>query len=255
MLKLENVKMTFNKDLSEDLIKVALNNINLEINEGDFITIIGGNGSGKTTLLNVLSGVHKPDFGRILLKGKNIVNLKEYQRASFFGRVFQDPLMGTASNMSVLENLYLANQKGRKRKLKWAFNKETENEFKRLVKDLNLNIENNLTQKIGLLSGGQRQAITLLMATLQRPDILLLDEHTAALDPKTALIVLELTNEIIVKNKLTTLMITHNMKDALKYGNRLLMFKDGNIVLDVKDEEKGRLTISDLLLQFEELPS
>lgn len=253
MLKLKNIKKTFNQELSADLVKVALNNIDLEVNKGDFITIIGGNGSGKTTLLNLISGVHTADKGTILLNNQNISNLREHQRAKFFGRVFQDPLIGTAGNMSVLENLYLANQKGRRRGLKWSFNKELESTFRELVKELNLNIENNLNQKIGLLSGGQRQAITLLMATLQRPEILLLDEHTAALDPKTAKKVLDITNEIIIKNDLTTLMITHNMRDALNYGNRLLMFKDGNIILDVKDEAKAKLTIKELLLMFEEI--
>lgn len=253
MLKLENATKIFNKDLSSDLVKVALDNINLEINKGDFITIIGGNGSGKTTLLNVISGIYKLDNGTITLNDKSINNLKEYQRAKFLGRVFQDPLLGTAGNMSVLENLYLASQKGRKRKLKWAFHKDKEIEFFELIKSLGLNIESSLTQKIGLLSGGQRQAITLLMATLQKPEILLLDEHTAALDPKTADVVLELTNDLVTKNNLTTLMITHNMKDALKYGNRLIMFKDGKIVLDVKNEDKANLTVKDLLFKFEDI--
>lgn len=253
MLKIQNVTKTFNKEMSKDLVKVALDNINLEINEGDFVTIIGSNGSGKTTLLNVISGVHKIDNGNILINNKNINDLKEHQRAKFLGRVFQDPLLGTAGTMSVLENLYLANQKGRNRKLKWAFNKKEEEKFYNLVKELNLNIENNLTQKIGLLSGGQRQAITLLMATLQKPEILLLDEHTAALDPKTAEVVLNLTNELIKKHNLTTLMITHNMRDALNYGNRLIMFKEGKIVLDVKGKEKYKLTIKDLLFKFEDI--
>ncbi|HHT55798.1 MAG TPA: ATP-binding cassette domain-containing protein [Acholeplasma sp.] len=253
MLKIQNVTKTFNKEMSKDLVKVALDNINLEINEGDFVTIIGSNGSGKTTLLNVISGVHKIDNGNILINNKNINDLKEHQRAKFLGRVFQDPLLGTAGTMSVLENLYLANQKGRNRKLKWAFNKKEEEKFYNLVKELNLNIENNLTQKIGLLSGGQRQAITLLMATLQKPEILLLDEHTAALDPKTAEVVLNLTNELIKKHNLTTLMITHNMRDALNYGNRLIMFKEGKIVLDVKGKEKDKLTIKDLLFKFEDI--
>jgi len=253
MLKIQNVTKAFNKEMSKDLVKVALDNINLEINEGEFVTIIGSNGSGKTTLLNVISGVHKIDNGNILINNKNINNLKEHQRASFLGRVFQDPLLGTAGTMSVLENLYLANQKGRNRKLKWSFNKKDEEKFYNLVKELNLNIENNLTQKIGLLSGGQRQAITLLMATLQKPDILLLDEHTAALDPKTAETVLNLTEALIKKHELTTLMITHNMRDALKYGNRLIMFKEGKIVLDVKGKDKENLTIKDLLFKFEDI--
>jgi len=255
MLKLQNVTMTFNKEMSKDLVKVALDNVSLQINKGDFVTIIGSNGSGKTTLLNVISGVHKIDNGEILLNNKNINNLKEHQRARFLGRVFQDPLLGTAGSMSVLENLYLANQKGSKRKLKWAFNKKDEEKFFNSVKELNLNIENNLTQKIGLLSGGQRQAITLLMSTLQKPDILLLDEHTAALDPKTAEVVLNLTETLINKHNLTTLMITHNMRDALKYGNRLIMFKSGKIVLDVKGREKDELTIKDLLFKFEDIDS
>lgn len=252
MLKIKNLTKVFNEDLSDDLIKTALDNINIHIEDGEFVTVIGGNGSGKSTFLNVISGMVKETSGDILLNDININKLKEYERAKYIGRVFQDPLLGTAHNMSVLENLYLASHKGKKRKLKWSFKREEEMKFNKLISELNLNLENNLTQKIGLLSGGQRQAITLLMAVMNDPNLLLLDEHTAALDPKTAKVVLNLTEEIVNKNKITTIMITHNMKDALTYGNRLIMFNEGKIVLDVKGEEKNNLKIKDLLEKFED---
>lgn len=251
MLKVENVTKVFNKDLSEDLQKIALNDVSININEGDFVTVIGSNGSGKSTFLNIVAGVYEVDQGNLILNEKNINNLKEYQRAKYIGRVFQDPLLGTAGNMSVMENLYLASHKGERRKLKWSFSKNKETDFRELLKPLNLGVENNLNQKIGLLSGGQRQAITLLMATLNKPDILLLDEHTAALDPKTAKTVLEITNEVVTKNNLTTIMITHNMRDAITYGNRLVMFKEGKIILDVTGKEKENLEIRELIEMFE----
>lgn len=253
MLKIENLTKIFNEDLSEDLIKTALDDINIHIKKGEFVTVIGGNGSGKSTFLNTISGMIKETSGKITLNGVNINKLKEFERAKYIGRVFQDPLLGTAHNMSVLENLYLSSHKGKKRKLKWSFKKEDEKRFINLVKELNLNLENNIHQKIGLLSGGQRQAITLLMATMNEPNLLLLDEHTAALDPKTANVVLNITEEIVTKNNTTTIMITHNMKDAINYGNRLIMFNEGKIVLDVKGEEKKNLKIKDLLEKFENL--
>lgn len=250
MLKLENVTKIFNRDLADDLVKVALDNVNLEIDDGEFVTVIGSNGSGKSTFLNIISGLYEVEQGNILLNGKKINHLKEYERAVYIGRVFQDPLLGTAYNMSVLENLILSSHKGQKRNLKWAFKKNEEERFYDLVKTLDLNLEKNLNQKIGLLSGGQRQAITLLMAAMNEPDLLLLDEHTAALDPTTAETVLELTNKIVTKNNITTIMITHNMRDALAYGNRLLMFGEGKIILDVKGAEKEKLKINDLIKLF-----
>lgn len=253
MLKIENLTKIFNEDLSSDLVKVALDNVSVNIEKGEFVTIIGGNGSGKSTFLNTISGLLKETSGVIKLNDININKLKEHERAKYIGRVFQDPLLGTAANMSVLENLYLASHKGTKRKLKWSFNKESEKKFINKVSELNLNLENNLHQKIGLLSGGQRQAITLLMAAMNNPSLLLLDEHTAALDPKTAQVVLNITNKIVKENEITTIMITHNMKDALTYGNRLIMFSEGKIVLDVKGEEKKNLKIIDLLEKFENI--
>lgn len=252
MLKIENLTKVFNEDLSEDLIKTALDNVSLHIEKGEFVTVIGGNGSGKSTFLNTISGMIKETNGNILLNDININKLREHERAKYIGRVFQDPLLGTAHNMSVLENLYLANHKGKKRRLKWSFKKELENDFINLVSELNLNLENNIHQKIGLLSGGQRQAITLLMAVMNDPNLLLLDEHTAALDPKTANNVLNITDKIVKENNITTIMITHNMKDALTYGDRLIMFSNGKIVLDVKGEEKKNLKIRDLLEKFED---
>lgn len=249
MLKITSLTKIFNKDTTNE--KVALNNVSIEINDGDFITIIGGNGSGKTTFLNLISGVYIPDNGTIEINGDNVTNLLEHKRAKFLGRVFQDPMLGTASNMSILENLSIAYQKGQRKTLKWGFKKQNNDLFKEKLSSLNLGLEHNIEQKMGLLSGGQRQAITLIMATLKKPKLLLLDEHTAALDPKTAKTVLELTNQMIVEEKITTIMITHNMRDALKYGNRLLMFNNGEIILDVSGKEKEKLTIESLLKMFE----
>lgn len=250
MLKVKNITKIFNKDLNPEDHKVALNDISLEIKEGEFVTVIGGNGSGKTTLLNVIAGTVTPDSGQVFIDQEDVTNLNDFKRSKFIGIVFQDPLSGTAANMSLEENLALAYRRAKKKGLKWGFNKNLTELFKEKLAALNLGLENRLNNKIGLLSGGQRQAVTLLMATLDKPKILLLDEHTAALDPKTAKVVLELTNGIVTKNNLTTLMITHNMRDALKYGNRLLMLNNGRIVLDVSGEEKQKLTIEDLLRRF-----
>ncbi|MCK9234473.1 MAG: ATP-binding cassette domain-containing protein [Acholeplasmataceae bacterium] len=251
MLILKNITKIFNKDLTPDLKKVALNNINLTIDEGDFVTVIGSNGSGKSTFLNIIAGTYFADEGEITLAGHNITNLNEYKRAKYLGRVFQDPLVGTCKDLSLIENLYIASRKKYKKRLKWAFSKKTDSYFKELVTKLNLDLGNKLKQKVSVLSGGQRQAITLLMAIMEKPKLLLLDEHTAALDPKTSETVLTITNDLVTKEKITTIMITHNMQDALTYGNRLIMFKEGEIILDAKKEEKEQLTIFDLLKKFE----
>lgn len=251
MLEIKNVTKIFNKDEGVENQKIALDNISLKINNGDFVTIIGGNGSGKSTLMNIISGVFFPDSGNIFINGVDVTKMSENKRAAYLGRVFQDPNVGTASNMSILENLEIASRRGKVSTLKWGFKKENNKRFVEALKGLNLGLENRMTQKVGLLSGGQRQAVTLIMATLNEPKLLLLDEHTAALDPKTANKVLDLTKEVVTKNHLTTLMITHNMRDALKYGNRLIMLSDGHIILDVKGEEKEKLTIEDLLQKFE----
>lgn len=251
MLEIKNVTKIFNKDEGVENQKIALDNISLKINNGDFVTIIGGNGSGKSTLMNIISGVFFPDSGNIFIDGVDVTKMSENKRAAYLGRVFQDPNVGTAPNMSILENLEIASRRGKVSTLKWGFKKENNKRFVEALKGLNLGLENRMTQKVGLLSGGQRQAVTLIMATLNEPKLLLLDEHTAALDPKTAKKVLDLTKDVVNKNHLTTLMITHNMRDALKYGNRLIMLSDGHIILDVKGEEKEKLTIEDLLQKFE----
>ena len=254
MLELVNVSKTFNLSGNKEDERVALDHVSLKIEDGDFITVIGGNGSGKTTTMNLISGTLLPDEGDILLEGKSLLKEKEFQRARHFGRVFQDPLQGTAGNMSILENLEIALLRGQKHSpLKWGFKKEHKEIFINELKRFDLGLESRLSQKVKLLSGGQRQALTLLMATLNKPKVLLLDEHTAALDPKTAKKVLELTNKIVTEDKLTTIMITQNMKDALAYGNRLIMFNSGKIVLDVKGKEKENLTVEDLLKKFDEV--
>jgi putative ABC transport system ATP-binding protein len=227
--------------------------LNLEIEEGEWVTIIGGNGSGKSTLMNVISGVHQLDSGSIYIDGEDVTKLPEHKRAKYLGRVFQDPNMGTAGMISIEENMSIASRRMRKNTLKWGFHKDERKKYYEMIKSLNLGLEDRLLQKVGLLSGGQRQAITLLMATLETPKILLLDEHTAALDPKTARIVLEITEKIVTENKLTTLMITHNMRDAIKYGDRLIMMYGGKIIYDVKGEEKKKLTVEFLLNKFEEM--
>lgn len=253
MLEIKNVTKVFNKDLNPENLKVALDNVSLSISEGDFVTVIGSNGSGKSTLLNIMSGVYNVDSGSITIDGIDVTNTKEHMRAKFLGRVFQDPMMGTAANMSIEENMSIALRRTEKKGLKWGFNKGEAEKFKSKLASLNLGLEDRLNQKIGYLSGGQRQAVTLLMATLKKPKILLLDEHTAALDPKTAKTVLELTDQIINKDKITTIMITHNMKDAIKYGNRLLMMNNGKIIFDVQGEEKKNLTIEQLLHKFDNI--
>ena len=250
MLKLEKVSKTFNLGTVNE--KKVLHEIDLELAEGDFVTIIGGNGAGKSTLLNMISGIYPLDCGIITLDGEDISLQPEYQRAKKIGRLFQDPMLGTATNMQILENLALAKRRGKHRGLAWGVSKEEKKEYYELVKTLGLNLEDRLTSKVGLLSGGQRQALTLLMATLQKPKLLLLDEHTAALDPSTSAKVLNLTNEIVAKQNLTEMMVTHNMKDAIDIGNRLIMMYDGHIIYDVKGEEKKKLTVADLLKKFEE---
>lgn len=251
MLTVKKVTKIFNKDLNPEDVKVALDDVSLEIETGEFVTVIGGNGSGKSTLLNVITGSVVPDTGTITIDGIEVTHLKDFKRAKYIGIVFQDPMLGTAANMSLIENLLLASRRDKPQGLKWGFSKEKSEEFKEKLKALKLGLEQRLNHKIGLLSGGQRQAVTLLMATLSKPKLLLLDEHTAALDPKTAKTVLELTNEIVTQNQLTTVMITHNMRDAIKFGNRLIMLNNGKIVFDVKGEEKKILTIEELLKKFD----
>lgn len=249
MLKITNLQKTFNPGTVNE--KTALSGLNLTIEDGDFVTVIGGNGAGKSTLLNAIAGVWKPDYGTIELDGIDVTNMPEHKRAKFLGRVFQDPMKGTAPDMEIAENLSIASKRGIRRRFKRGVKKADRKEYKELLATLELGLENRLSTKVGLLSGGQRQAVTLLMATLNRPKLLLLDEHTAALDPKTASKVLYLTNKIVSENKLTTLMITHNMHDAIAYGNRLIMMDEGNVVVDVSGEEKKKLTIEQLLQLFE----
>lgn len=249
MLKISNLQKTFNPGTVN--AKTALAGLDLVLNDGDFVTVIGGNGAGKSTMLNAISGVWKPDYGTIEIDGVDVTNMPEHKRAKFLGRVFQDPMMGTAPDMEIAENLGIAARRGTKRKLRWGIKKTEREEYRKLLATLELGLENRLSSKVGLLSGGQRQAVTLLMATLNRPTLLLLDEHTAALDPKTAAKVLEITNKIVTENNLTTLMITHNMHDAIEYGNRLIMMHEGRVIVDVSGEEKKKLTIPQLLELFE----
>ena len=248
MLKLTNITKTFNPGTITE--KKALRGIDLTLEDGDFVTVIGGNGAGKSTLLNLIAGVHYTDTGSIELDGMNLTHKPEYYRARFLGRVFQDPMMGTAANMGIEENLAMAYRRGKRRGLKWHIKSSEKDIYKNQLKLLDLGLENRMTAKVGLLSGGQRQALTLLMSCLQKPRLLLLDEHTAALDPKTAAKVLELTEEFVNRDHLTTFMVTHNMKDAIRYGNRLIMMMDGKIVFDVRGEEKKNLTAEDLLEKF-----
>jgi putative ABC transport system ATP-binding protein len=249
MLTMTNIYKTFNPNTVNE--KLVLNGLDLKLNKGDFVTVIGGNGAGKSTMLNMIAGVHIPDRGSIILDGEDITNLAEHARAKYLGRVFQDPMMGTAANMEIEENLALAFRRGKRRGLSWGITKEEKDIYVEKLRSLDLGLESRLTAKVGLLSGGQRQALTLLMATLQQPRLLLLDEHTAALDPKTASKVLELSEQIIEANSLTALMVTHNMKNAIQYGNRLIMMYDGNIIFDVSGEAKKSLQVSDLLEKFE----
>ena len=250
MLKISNVRKTFNAGTINE--KKALNGINLHLEPEDFVTIIGGNGAGKSTTLNMIAGVYPIDSGTIVLDGVNISRLPEHARAKYLGRVFQDPMRGTAADMEIQENLALALRRGERRGLRWGISKEEKEQYKKLLTRLDLGLEDRLSSKVGLLSGGQRQALTLLMATLKKPKLLLLDEHTAALDPKTAKKVLDLTEEIVNENHLTALMVTHNMKDAIRLGNRLIMMHEGRIIYDVRGEEKKRLEVSDLLKKFEQ---
>ena len=253
MLKLENIYKTFNPDTINE--KKALNGVNLHLKSGDFVTIIGGNGAGKSTLLNMIAGVYMSDKGSIVLSGEDITEQPEHKRAKLLGRVFQDPMRGTAAAMEIQENLAMAYRRGKKRGLGWGITKEEKKFYIEKLKMLDLGLEDRMTSKVGLLSGGQRQALTLLMATLQKPKLLLLDEHTAALDPKTAHKVLTITEQIITENHLTALMVTHNMKDAIRLGNRLIMMHEGQIIYDVEGEEKKNLRVEDLLKKFEEVSS
>ena len=249
MLEIKEIYKTFNPGTVNE--KRALNGLTLSLKEGDFCTVIGGNGAGKSTMLNAVAGTYPVDAGSILIGGTDVTHLPEYKRAKFIGRVFQDPMLGTAPTMWIEENLALAARRGQPRGLKWGISKAEREQYKELLHGLDLGLEDRLTSKVGLLSGGQRQALTLLMASLQKPRLLLLDEHTAALDPKTAAKVLEATERIVQKDKLTTLMITHNMKDAIAHGNRLIMMHEGRVAVDVSGEEKKKLTVEDLLQLFE----
>lgn len=250
-LELKDIHKTFNPGTINE--KVALDGLNLNLNEGDFVTIIGGNGAGKSTALNAIAGVWPIDRGSIIIGGQDITSLPEHKRASFLGRVFQDPMTGTAATMSIDENMAIAMRRGKPRTLKWGVTKSEREKYKEQLMTLDLGLEDRLTTKVGLLSGGQRQAVTLLMASLQKPKLLLLDEHTAALDPKTAAKVLALSDKIIEDNHLTAMMVTHNMKDAIAHGNRLIMMHEGKIIYDVSGEEKKKLKVSDLLAKFEEV--
>lgn len=248
MLKITNLHKTF--DPGTINAKTALDGIDLHLEDGDFVTVIGGNGAGKSTLLNAIAGVWKPDFGTIEIDGIDVTLMPEYRRAKYLGRVFQDPMKGTAPDMEIAENLFIASRRGTKRRFVWGVRKKDRALYKELLATLELGLEDRISHKVGLLSGGQRQAVTLLMATLNRPKLLLLDEHTASLDPKTAVKVLELTDQIVQRNKLTTLMITHNMKEAISHGNRLIMMHEGRIIVDISGEEKKNLTVEQLLSLF-----
>lgn len=248
MLKIENVYKTFNPGTINE--KKALRGVDLVLNEGDFVTVIGGNGAGKSTMLNMVAGVYPVDCGNIIIDDVDVTKLPEHKRAKYIGRVFQDPMTGTAADMQIVENLALAARRGQKRGLKFGVTRKEKEEYVEILKGLDLGLETRLTSKVGLLSGGQRQAVTLLMATLKKPKLLLLDEHTAALDPKTAKKVLDLTEKIVERDNLTTIMITHNMKDAINIGNRLIMMNEGKIIYDVSGEEKKKLTTADLLAKF-----
>ena len=250
VLDLHNIYKTFNAGTVNE--KMALRGLNLTLEDGDFVTVIGGNGAGKSTMLNAIAGVWPVDQGQILIGDADVTKLPEYKRAKYLGRVFQDPMTGTAATMEIQENLALALRRGDSRTLKAGITKKEHAKYREMLATLGLGLEDRMTSKVGLLSGGQRQALTLLMATLKKPKLLLLDEHTAALDPKTAAKVLQTTDMIVNRDNLTTLMITHNMKDAIAHGNRLIMMMDGNIILDIRGEEKKKLTVADLLHKFEE---
>lgn len=250
MLKVKHVAKTFNPGTVNE--KKAIQDLNFEMNEGDFVTVIGGNGAGKSTMLNLIAGVFPIDCGHIVLDGRDISMDPEHKRASMIGRVFQDPLMGTAADMGIAENMAMARRRGKRRTLRWGVTEEEKKDYRRQLERLGLGLEDRLDAKVGLLSGGQRQALTLLMATLQKPKLLLLDEHTAALDPLTAKKVLDLTQQLVAEQNLTTIMITHNMRDAIRIGNRLIMMHNGHIILDVRGDEKARLSVDDLHCKFKE---
>jgi len=248
MLKIQNISKTFNAGTINE--KTALDGVSLHLREGESVSVIGGNGAGKSTLLNAVTGVFEVDDGSIVIDGTDVTHLPEYKRAKFIGRVFQDPMMGTAANMQIEENLALALRRGQSRTFRAGITKSEREMYREMLKILDLGLEDRLTAKVGLLSGGQRQALTLLMASLQKPKLLLLDEHTAALDPKTAAKVMEVTRRIVNRDRLTTLMITHNMRDAIEYADRLIMMHEGHIILDIAGEEKQKLTVEDLLARF-----
>jgi len=248
MLEIKEIWKTFNPGTVNE--KQALRGVSLTLNDGDFCTVIGGNGAGKSTMLNAVAGTWTVDSGSISIGGVDVTHLPEYKRAPYIGRVFQDPMLGTAPTMQILENLALAARRGQRRRLVWGITRAEKEQYQEMLKNLDLGLEDRLTSKVGLLSGGQRQALTLLMASLKKPKLLLLDEHTAALDPKTAAKVLELSDRIVSESRLTTMMVTHNMKDAIQHGNRLIMMYDGKIVIDVSGEEKRKLTVPQLLELF-----
>lgn len=249
MLELQTIYKTFNPGTINE--KAALKGISLSLEDGDFVTVIGGNGAGKSTMLNAVAGTWFVDEGKILIDSKDVTKLPEHKRAVYLGRVFQDPMTGTAATMEIQENLALASRRGKLRSLRRGITRQEREQYQTLLETLNLGLETRMTSKVGLLSGGQRQALTLLMATLKKPKLLLLDEHTAALDPKTAAKVLEITDQIVNRDHLTTLMITHNMRDAIAHGNRLIMMSEGRIILDIRGEDKKKLTVQNLLDQFE----
>ncbi len=248
MLELGNIVKVFHPGTVNE--KIAIDHLSLTLNDGDFVTVIGSNGAGKSTVLNCVAGVFRPDEGSVIIDGTDVTNLPEYRRAAFIGRVFQDPMLGTAADMWVEENLAVADRRGERRGLRWSITSADRARYKEMLSELELDLEGSLTKKMGLLSGGQRQAVTLLMATMKKPKLLLLDEHTAALDPKTAAKVLEITDRLVRENSLTTLMVTHNMKDAIAHGNRLIMMNAGHVVLDVRGEEKENLTVEGLIEMF-----
>ena len=248
MLEIKNIHKTFNKGTINE--KKALDGVNLNLNPGDFVTIIGGNGAGKSTTLNAVAGTWLVDEGNIVIDGVDITRLPEHKRAVYLGRVFQDPMTGTASTMSIEENMAIAARRGQRRGLRWGISRKEREEFKKKLGALGLGLEERISTKVGLLSGGQRQAVTLLMAAIKKPKLLLLDEHTAALDPKTAKKVLEISDKIIEENQLTAMMVTHNMKDAIAHGNRLIMLDAGRVILDIRGEDKKKLTVPELLARF-----
>jgi len=250
MLEIKNVYKTFNEGTINE--KKVFEDLSLTLEEGDFVTVIGGNGAGKSTMLNIVAGAYPVDEGEVVIDGVDVTNMPEHKRAKYIGRVFQDPRMGTASDMWVEENMSVADSRGHSRGVRWAIRGKDREKYREQLKQLDLGLEDRLTTKMGLLSGGQRQAITLLMAAMKKPKLLLLDEHTAALDPKTAAKVLEITDKLITENGLTALMVTHNMRDAIAHGNRIIMMNAGKIVLDIKGEEKKKLTVEALLAKFTE---